>query len=120
MQLQEKVPLIMDEIHASLQSGYLSEEQVEIVESRINDHLTYTDIIQHYGVSGRTALTHALARTSCLEYWNKGMNGQGNSYLSKFDIDLFLKIIGDAADDSNCIPCIYAVSLAHYLKKKKK
>ena len=119
MQLQEKVPLIMDEIHASLQSGYLSEEQVEIVESRINDHLTYTDIIQYYGISGRTALTHALARTSCLEYWNKGMNGQGNSYLSKFDIDLFLKIIGDAADDSNCIPCIYAVSLAHYLKKKR-
>lgn len=47
------------------------------------------------------------------------MNTFSSSYLSKFDEALFIKIITDAADDCNCSPAIYGVSLAHYLKKKR-
>lgn len=47
------------------------------------------------------------------------MGATGYSYLSKYDDDLFLKIIQDAADDCNCLPAMYAISLAHYIKKKR-
>ena len=119
MQNQQQVTEIFNEIRDSQQKGYLSEVQVQIVESRLNYHLTYDDLIHKYEISGRTALTHALIRTSSLEHWERGMKSDGNSYLCKYDKDLFFSIIGNAADDSNCISCIYALSLAYYLKKKE-
>ena len=47
------------------------------------------------------------------------MEGEGTSYLSEFDQEIFLKIIGNAADDCNCIPSVYAISLAYHLKKQR-
>ena len=47
------------------------------------------------------------------------MKAQGSSNLSKYDRDLFFQIIGNAAYYTNCIPSMYAASLAYYLKKKR-
>ena len=110
---------IMEEIHLSLSRGYLSKQQVKIVEARKNDKLSYNKLIEKFGISGRTALVHCLIRTCSLLFWNHGMTGEGNSYLSQHDEDLFFMIIGDAADDCNCIPCMYAVSLAYHIKKRR-
>lgn len=45
MQNRQRVTEIFDEIRDSLQKGYLSKEQVQIVESRLNFHLSYDDLI---------------------------------------------------------------------------
>ena len=109
----------MDEIHSSVEQGYLSLVQYQIVEARLNHHLTYDQLISQFGLSGRTALTHALVRTCSLEYWSPSMKGRGKTYISQHDLDIFFKIIGDASDESNCIPSMYAISLSHYIKKKR-
>lgn len=119
MDADEKLASIRNEIHISLQHGYLSVEQVQILNTRLTFKRTYDQLISQFGISGRTPLTHSLVRTASLEYWVRGMGATGITYLCKYDDDLFLKIIEDAADDCNCIPAIYAVSLAHYLKKKR-
>lgn len=115
----EKLRAIKEDIHAALQGGYLSMEQVSILETRLTFKSSYSELLRQFSISGRTALTHALYRTAALEYWSRGMNASSFSYLSKFDEALFIKIITDAADDCNCIPAIYGVSLAHYLRKKR-
>ena len=119
MQFPEIVLTTMEEIRMAQQKGHLSMVQVQIVESRLNYNTSYDELIRRFGVSGRTALTHALSRTCTLQFWSHGMKAQGASYLSKYDADLFFQIIGDVADDTNCIPSMYAISLAYYLKKKK-
>ena len=118
MDADERLASIRNEINISLQHGYLSVEQVQILNTRLTFKRTYDQLISQFGISGRTALTHSLVRIASLEYWVRGMGATGVTYLCKYDDDLFLKIIEDAADDCNCIPAIYAVSLAHYLKKK--
>ena len=45
------------------------------------------------------------------------MPGEGEFYLSSYDIDIFTQIIRKAAFEKNCIPSIYVVSLAFYIKK---
>lgn len=47
------------------------------------------------------------------------MANDGSSYLSSYDEDIFLRIIQNAADDQNCVPALYAQSLAYYIKKKE-
>ena len=106
-------------MYDALEHEYLSAIQIQIIEARLTSHSTYSQLIRQFNISGRTPLAHALQRTAAMEYWTSGMEATGTSYLSKYDEDLFLKIIKDAADDCNCLPAIYAVSLAHYLKKKR-
>lgn len=45
------------------------------------------------------------------------MPGEGVTYLNDYDKDIFIQIIRNAADDKNCVPSMYAVSLAFYIKK---
>ena len=108
----------MDEIESSVERGYLSPIQYQIVHTRLYQKSTYNELILQFGLSGRTALTHALARTSGLDFWEPKMKGQGKKYLSKYDSDIFFGIIGGASDDANCIPAMYGISLAHYIKNK--
>lgn len=109
---------VLNEIKAALDDGYLSEDQVEIFNDR-KDKKTYDQIVEKHRLSCKTVLTHCLSRTSRLMFWKPAMPGRGEDYLSPFDRDIFFGIIGDAADDSNCVPAIYALSLAYYLKKRR-
>lgn len=118
--MDEKIASIWNELHEAFSLGYLSLEQINIVEAPLTHYFTYSPLIEQFGISGRTPLAHALQRTAALvENWANGMGATGNSYLSKYDVNQFLKILQDANDDWNCIPAIYAISLAHYLKKKR-
>ena len=119
MQGQNVICSIIDEIMLSLKEGYLSEIQVSVVFDRLNLNLTYSQLLKKYNISCNKALVHCLLRTSMLEYWIPGMQGEGVSYLSLYDQDTFLKIIITAAEDKNCIPGIYSISLSHYLKKNR-
>ena len=87
--MQDMITSIMEEIHLSLSRGYLSKQQVKIVEARKNDKLSYNKLLETFGISGRTGLVHCLIRTCSLLFWNHGMAGERNSYLSQFDEDLF-------------------------------
>lgn len=115
MQVPDLIKSIMDEIESSVERGYLSPIQYQIVHTRLYQKSTYNELILQFGLSGRTALTHALARTCCLDFWEPQMKGQGKKYLSKYDSDIFFGIIDGASDDSNCIPAMYGISLAHYI-----
>lgn len=110
---------IITEMDTSLQKGYLSEIQVQIVKDRMIFNSTYKELNERYNISGNTALSHCLLRTCKLEHWHKGMSGVGENYLCKFDEDYFVEKIKSASEDKNCIPAIYAMSLAHYLKKRR-
>ena len=70
--------------------------QFQIVEARLNQHLTYDQLISQFGLSGQTALTHALVRTWSLEYWSLSVKDRGKTFISQHDLDIFFKIIGDA------------------------
>lgn len=87
--------------------------------ARNNEGLTYKNLISKYKIGGKCSLMHCLIRTSKLMYWDHGMACEGTSYLNDYDTCIFLEIIRNACDDSNCIPTIYAVSLAYYLKKRR-
>ena len=47
------------------------------------------------------------------------MKGGSDCYLSSIDQDYFEEKIKSASEDQNCIPAIYALSLAYYLKKRR-
>ena len=111
---------MIDDINESLNQGYLSNEQVQIVFARLNQKLTYRQLVDIFKLSYQNVLFHCLKRTCLLQYWASGMLGDGTEYLSMIDMDTFENIISQAAEENNCIPAMYAVSLAYYLKKKKK
>lgn len=110
---------IIEEIKYSLSKGYLSDIQVQILNARLFQKKTYREILSLFNLSCFNVLVHCFKRTAQLEYWINRMDGEGTSYLSEFDNEVFIEIIGNAADDSNCLPVVYAISLAHHLKKKR-
>lgn len=104
---------MIDDINESLNQGYLSNEQVQIVFARLNQKLTYRQLVDIFKLSCQNVLVHCLKRTCQLQYWASGMLGDGTDYLSMLDMDIFENIIGQT-DENNYIPAMYAVSLAYY------
>lgn len=119
MESQEMLNNIIEEIKYSLSKGYLSDIQVQILNARLFQKKIYREILSLFNLSCFNVLVHCFKRTAQLEYWINRMDGEGTSYLSEFDNEVFIEIIGNAADDSNCLPVVYAISLAHHLKKKR-
>lgn len=117
MEDQQLYFTVIDEIIDALKLGYLSKNQVEIIKDRAINNLTYEELIKKFNISGKTALTHCLLRTCLLKFWDYSMPGEGVEYLSQYDKDIFIHIIKNTADDQNCVPSIYAVSLAFHIKK---
>lgn len=115
----ELISSIFDEINVANENGYLTKNQVNIVLARKNDGLAYEQLISKFNISCKNALIHCLLRTCMIEYWNHGMAGQGINNLSSYNEELFISIIKNADDDKNCIPTLYAISLAPYIKKKR-
>lgn len=100
---------IIDEIYDAYQLGYLISNQINIFNARKNENLSYIELITRF----------IFSCICSLKYWNHGMANDGSSYLSSYDEDIFLRIIQNAADDQNCVPALYAQSLAYYIKKKE-
>ena len=48
------------------------------------------------------------------------MEGGGTNYLCKYDMKKFKDRISQAADENNYIPSMYTISLAYFLKKRRK
>ena len=115
----EAIHSILEEINISLQNEYLSEIQVQIMMDRLENATTYKKLKSDYNLSGNEALTHCLLRTCKLEKWYPSMKGGSDCYLSSIDQDYFEEKIKSASEDQNCIPAIYALSLAYYLKKRR-
>ena len=113
----ELIASALEEIKDAMNLGYLSENQVKILISRANERLTYSELIKKYNISCRTALAHCLERTCLLKMWDYSMPGEGDTYLCSYDKDIFIQIIRKSADEKNCVPSMYAVSLAYYIKK---
>lgn len=66
--MDEKITSILDELHEAFELGFLSLEQINIIEFRLMHRFTYSQLIEQFGISGRTPLSHALQRTAAFEY----------------------------------------------------
>lgn len=66
--MDEKFTSIRNELHEAFDLGYLSLEQINIIEAWLTHRLTYSQIIEQFGISGRTPLTHAFQKTAAFEY----------------------------------------------------
>lgn len=119
MQNQELISSEINDINAALEKGYLSISQVQISMARKNYKMTYDELIQSFHLSGKKALAHYLLRTSMLYFWDYSMPWEGVNYLNEFDKDIFINIIKNAANDQNCIPSLYKVSIVILPEKSR-
>lgn len=96
----------------------ISRMQYAIFYDRLRSASTYEVLMKHYNLS-RNALIHCFTRTAEGRFWDKGMPGGGQTYLSNIDMLKFASMASEAANDLNCLSTPCAVSLAMELKRRR-
>ncbi|KAK8892228.1 hypothetical protein M9Y10_029451 [Tritrichomonas musculus] len=77
--MDDKITSVRKELHEAVELGYLSVEQLNLIEARLISHLTYSQLIDEFRICSRTPLSHAFQRTAALEYWFSGMGATGST-----------------------------------------
>jgi hypothetical protein len=95
----------LSELTDGLHRGILSSIQVHIFLNRYANlaDWTYARIRETYGIKRNAAIPHALLRTSCGLFWDPGMGGGHDPYLSPLGLPTFLDHVLARAAELNYI-----------------
>jgi hypothetical protein len=101
------------ELNSGADHGLLSTIQVHIFANRLSDPFlwTYARIRKEYHITRDEAVHHTLVQTACGLFWELGMDGGRDPYLSPLDIPKFRDTVLERAVELNCITWQSAVRL---------
>lgn len=78
----------MEDVITAYKQNLLSQTQFLIFNDRVNN-FSYNEIQQRYCLSGENKISKCLIRTALCLYWDKGMKGGTDPYLSLLDQQVF-------------------------------
>jgi hypothetical protein len=104
----------VSELEAAVTKGILSPIQVAILRTRCQQPTmwTYPLLCEHFKIKRDEALRHAIIRTAYGLFWEPGMTGGQDPYLSRIDQSKFRDNVCERAGDLNCITRRDALLLA--------
>jgi hypothetical protein len=76
-------------------------------------------ILKKSGLSNENALKTWFMRTSLLKYWEPGISGGTDYYLSENDTRYFKEIINTRCQEINCLDLKEAIQLTFSIKSKE-